>query len=337
MKRKGITKMRILSSFADIKEQHMAVRDSVGWYDFTHHLVEVTGKDASIFLDMIYSNGIAKAKVGRAKYTTMLDDDGTIHDDVVVFRLEDQKFWVSTLYVARLLDWYDRRKGEYDVNYSCITEAWTMYSVQGPKSKEMVNSILAEDVEDQKFFEIRDNKIGDIPVKVARGGYTGEKWGYEIYFAPEQEEAVDSLLTEKGTALGGKKVTDVDVRAMTLPAEGGFILMLDVYGTNPFEVGLEGMIEWDKDFVGKAALEKVKAEGPKRKLFKFTVPGEPLIYGGPKGTVVEKEGVTVGKVTKFAYGFALEKGIGYALVDLDKAKAGDKVIINNLETVLEEK
>ncbi|MBR2789205.1 MAG: hypothetical protein IKD70_01115, partial [Eggerthellaceae bacterium] len=77
--------------------EHMAVRETVGWYFFTHQLMEVTGEDAEAFLDYIFPNNIATLKPGRDRYTTMLDESGEIIDDVVIMRV-DEHFWVSTLF-----------------------------------------------------------------------------------------------------------------------------------------------------------------------------------------------------------------------------------------------
>lgn len=325
----------LLYNDESVKKQHLAVRNTAGWYDFTHKLLEVKGEDATSFLDNIFVNTIAKAKVGGAKYTVMLNEDGIIIDDVIVFRMEENKYWVSTLYIRELIKWFDANKGENKVEYTDITPQWTMYSVQGPKSKDLVSSFLAESVDDQKFFTIRDNKIGDVPVKVARSGYTGEKVGYEIYVAPDQIGVVEAKLAENEKAFGAMEITEVDVMAMTLAAEKGFILMLDIAETNPFEVGFDKTIDWSKDFIGKDALEKIKDQEPKRQLLGFIVDEEEVrIYGGPHGNPVMLNGEEVGKVTKFTHGFTIGKNIGYALVEKAKANIGDKVTINGVDAVL---
>lgn len=179
-----------------------------------------------------------------------------------------------------------------------------------------------------------------VPVKVARSGYTGEKFGYEIYISPEHEDALIAKLETKGAAMDACHVTELDVMVMTLPAEAGFVLMMDIYKTNPFECGFEKSLDWSKDFIGKEALERVRMEGPKRKLVGFTVEdNEALIYGGPlcKGNPLLKNGEIVGRATKYTYGFTCNKNIGYALIDLNKAAIGDTVTINGYEAVLTEK
>ncbi|SHN60121.1 aminomethyltransferase family protein [Desulfitobacterium chlororespirans] len=323
------------------REQHEAVRNKVGWYHFTHQLLEVTGEDATAFLDRIHANPIATLKVGSERYTTILNEDGVIIDDVVVFRLEENKYWISTLYVNKLVKWLDAYKGESKVEYRNITGAWAMYAVQGPLSKELLNCFLAEKIDDQKFFTIRDNKIGDVLVKVNRAGFAGEKVGYEIYIAPEKAALVEAKLEECGKAFGAVRVTEFQLMVWTLPAEKGFYLMCDLNGTNPLEVGLERGIDWNKDFIGKEALVKVKEEGPKRRMLGFTVDEEDMHIEtrslGSSGAPILLDGEEVGRVRKLTYGYTVGKNIGYALVDSGKANIGDKVIINGFEATLTDK
>jgi aminomethyltransferase len=323
------------------REQHEAVRKTVGWYYFTHQLLEVTGKDASAFLDKMFVNPLANLELGGARYTTMLNEAGLIIDDVVVFRLEENKYLISTLYLRDMIAWFDAHKGDSEVEYADITATTDMYAVQGPNSKALLNSFLAKSVDDQKFFTIQDNKIHDVPVRISRTGFTGEKWGYEIYVAPENKDLVESKLTEYGEKFGAVKVTDYTIMVWTLPTEKGFYLMCDIGGTSPLEVGFERGIDWKKDFIGKEALEKVKAEGPQRQMLGFTTDEDnvhisPRNLGGP-GTVVVANGEAVGRVTKFTYGFTAGKSIGYALVDAAKTKVGDRVTVNDYEATLTEK
>lgn len=190
------------------RAEHTAVRSTVGWYYFTHNLVEVVGKDSAQFLDRLFVNPVANLAVGRDRYTTMLNEDGDIIDDVVILRLEENKFWVSTLYPRQLIAWFDGHKADEDVAYQDVTSQYDMYSVQGPKSKELISGLVRDSVDDMKFFSIADNVIDGIPVKINRGGFTGEKLGYEIYVAPEQKKVIEAKLREAAEPLGGRQVTE---------------------------------------------------------------------------------------------------------------------------------
>ena len=331
--------MKLLSTDTRVKAQHDAVRSTAGWYRFTHQLVEVKGKDAANLLDYIYTSSIGKMDVGRAKYTSMLNKEGIFQDDVIIFRIDTDTFWISTLHKPRTLTALEANVGSKDVEFHSITEDWEMFSVQGPKSKDLVNAVLATSIDDLKYFSIADNKIGDTLVKIARSGYTGEEWGYEIYVSIDQKECVVEALEAKAVDFGAMQIDEVDVMAYTLPTEKGYVLITDIFRCNPFEVGMDGNIDWSKEFIGKQALEAVKDMPVSRSLIGLTVADKDAkVHGGPKGAPIYKDGEYVGMVTKFTYGFTVDSNIGFALIENAKAKIGDKVILNHdVEAVLTER
>lgn len=318
------------------RADHEAVRNHAGWYYYTHQLVEVTGKDAVAFLDYIYPKNIGNLSNGRARYTPMLNEKGRIRDDVVVFRMEENKFWISTLYAKRGLLWLDEHKGSYDVEYRDITKEYDMYSVQGPKSKDLVNAVVDAPIDDQKFFEIRDNQMDHIPVKVNRGGFTGEKWGYEIYIAPEHRKALEAKLEECGKGFNARRVTEFQVMVLTLPTEKGYFLMCDLEQCTPLEVpGFDKGINWEKEFVGKEALLKQKEEGIAHILMGFILQDPDAIIDsrdktGEGARVTLPDGEPIGYVTKVTYGFTVEKTIGFMWLEAGKAKVGDTVIVDDI-------
>lgn len=317
----------------EVRAEHEAIRNSVGYYDFTHKLLEVKGPDAKNFLDKMFIAGIGKAKVGVAKYTTMLNEDGIIIDDVIVFHIEEELYWVSTLYIDELIAWFDAHRCCENVEYKEITGITTMYAVQGPNSKAVLNAFLTDPVDNIKYFHIVDDFIGNTPVKIARSGYTGEL-GYEIYCHPDDAKLVESKLEECGKEFNIKQIS-TDVIITSLPREKSFVLMSDLAGTNPLEDGFDWTIDWNKEFVGKAALLKVKEEGAKRALLGFTVDDDAAEVA--VGAEVKVNGQVAGKVTMFTYGYTVEKNIGFALLDVDKAKVGDKADIDGVEAAITER
>lgn len=318
-----------------LRAQHNAVRTTAGWYDFTHRLVEVTGGDACAFLNKMYPANLDQLGVGRAKYTLMLDEDGLICDDVIIFRLEEKKYWISTLYAKDLLKRFGWYAADFDVAYEDVTAQWKMYAVQGPEALAIVNGVIDERADDLKRFHIRDTALGDIPIRVARSGFTGEQLGYELYVPAECHEALEARLAEEAGTAGAMHVTEIDVMAMTLAAEAGYCLMLDLRRCTPYEVGFENTIDWKKDFVGKKALRKVKDQEPARRLVGIEVADpDAIIYGGPHGAEVKKAGKVIGRVTKFTYGYTVEKNIGYALIDNGAAEIGDTVTCNGYDVLI---
>lgn len=323
------------------RKEHMAVRKHVGWYLWTHQLVEVQGEDAQEFLDLLCTKMIATLKVGKERYTTILDENAEIIDDVVVFRLEEQKYWVSTLFAGALIRWMAAHQGEKKVTFADVTAQYQMYAVQGPESTEMVNRLVKNPVDELKFFSFEDNQIEELPVMINRAGFTGEKKGYEIYVAADQADRMEELLHEVGDAMGAVEVTEFQIMAWTLPTEAGFYYMRDLRHTNPMEVGMKKGIGWEKEFIGKEALLKIKEEGPAREMVGFTV-DEPDIYiqgrhlGGP-GQAVLINGEEVGRVYKIVYGYVKEKNIGYILARKNALKPGDKIKIHGYEAEITEK
>lgn len=303
------------------RKEHEAVRKSVGYYDFTHQVLDVKGRDAATFLDKVFVNDIKNMKEGHALYTTMLNEDGKIIDDVIVFRLEENKFLISTLYIDKMIKWFDKFKDGCDLDYKDITSKLTMFAIQGPKSKDLVNKIVDKDISYMKFFTIDENTVGDLDIMVARSGFTGEL-GYELYVESDKKEKLEEKIKTAGEEFGLVNIT-TDVIIGSLPGEKGYVLMSDLEGTNPLEVGYGFTVHWDSDFIGKDALLKAKGN-IKRDLFGFELDGEAEVEAGDP---VFCDGKEIGKVTKFTYGYTIEKFIGYCLIEKDFAVEGKVVEI----------
>lgn len=313
------------------RKEHEAVRNSVGYYDFTHQVLDVNGKDAEDFLDKIFVNDIKNMKNTHALYTTMLNEEGKIIDDVIIFRLEKENYLISTLYIDKMIKWFDKFKNGFDVEYKNITDKLTMFAIQGPKSKELVNKIVDEDISDLKFFTIEDNSLGDITLMVARAGFTGEL-GYELYVESDKKDILEEKIKEAGKEFDLINITS-DVIIGSLPGEKGYVLMSDLEGANPLEVGYGWTIAWDSDFIGKDALLKAK-ENITRDLFGFELLEDGQVEAGD---TVLYDGKEIGKVTKFTYGYTIEKFIGYCMIEKDKAVEGKKVEIKAKAGSLEAK
>ena len=130
------------------RAEAQAVLTNAAWYRWTHDLVKLTGADAEAFLDWILVNKIAGTAVGRGKYTTMLDENGCIIDDLVAMRRSDDMWWLSTLYGPHMVRWFNAHKGDYDVAYEDITQEIDMYAVQGPNSAQVVAELLGQSVDE---------------------------------------------------------------------------------------------------------------------------------------------------------------------------------------------
>ena len=180
------------------------IRRSVGWYRWTHDLVEVTGPDALEVLEKLYVSRISAVPAGRTKYTTMLDEQGEIIDDVIVMHMSEDLFWVSTLYGPRLLPWLEAHAEGKKVSARLITDDWDMYAVQGPDSLVAMEKLLDKPLGEMKRFSVAAGSIDGIPVYVHRSGFTGEN-GFEIYCSAADTAVIRAKITEAVEAAGGRE------------------------------------------------------------------------------------------------------------------------------------
>jgi glycine cleavage system aminomethyltransferase T len=309
------------------RAQHQSVRENVGWFQWTHDLVEVTGTDAGKFLDYLFVNSIYKAAVGRTKYTTMLNEDGKIIDDTIVMHMGENHYWVSTLYAPQFIKWADSHRSGFDVSYRNITDDTVMFSVQGPNSAKMMNALSKSLIDDLKRFQVTDNMIGDVQVKVHRSGFTGEN-GFEIYCAKSDAAAVEAALREIGKSLSAVELDILEVYVRSLSMEKGFALRQDMFGLTPYECGLDWSVDLEKDFVGKDALLRAKEEGPKQLLMGLEFLAESY-EDITQREIVYSRGIPCGFVRSVIYGYTVDKNIGFAVIDSAHAIVGEKVTVGS--------
>lgn len=319
------------------RAQHQAVRENIGWYQWTHDLVEVTGADAGKFLDYLFVNSIYKAEIGRTKYTTMLNEDGKIIDDTIVMHMGEDLYWVSTLYAPQFIKWADAHRNGFQVQYRNITNDIVMFSVQGPNSAKMMEAVLNAPVDALKRFQVADYRIGKADVKVHRSGFTGEQ-GYEIYCKKEDSSVIDAALRETAKQYGAVEMDILEVYVRSLPMEKGFALRQDMYGLTPYECGLDWSVDLGKDFIGKDALLRAKEEGPKHQLVGLELLAESY-EDITQREIVYSFGVPCGFVRAVIYGYTVDKNIGFAVIDSAHAVVGEAVTIgcNDSPAIVTEK
>ena len=285
------------------------IRRSVGWYRWTHDLVEITGKDALDVLDLIYVSDMTKVPAGKTKYTAMLNEAGEIIDDVIVMHMTEDVYWVSTLYGPRLIPWIEEHAAGKDVNARLITYDWDMYAVQGPDSVKAVEALVGEPVGDMKRFSVRSAKVGEVPVCIHRSGFTGED-GFEIYCAADKTAEIKAAIASAVEGAGGREIYTLEVYVRSIPMEKGFALKQDFKAMNPFECGLGWTVCLDKEFIGKEATLRIK-DAPRYQMVGLEFDREST----EDISIWERVylyGVEVGRCSQAIYGYTVDKNIGFA-------------------------
>jgi glycine cleavage system aminomethyltransferase T len=290
--------------------------------------IQIKGPDAFDLTNMIVSRDLYKCAVDECKYVFISAPDGGILNDPVLLRVEEDEFWLSladsdvNLYALGIA----AAKG-MDVTVQEIDVA--PVQIQGPNAKKVLAELFGDRVLDVPYYGLMKAELDGMQVVVSRTGYTSEV-GYEIYLHDASQHGVklwDTVL-EAGKPHGLEVIGPCHIRRI----EGGILAFgADMwYENNPFEVGYHytWMVDLDQeaDFMGKAALAKIKAEGVKQKLVGVDIDGEPL------GSYIDNEmpdffpvsvsGSVVGKVTSACYSPRLEKNIGYAMLPIEHTGPG---------------
>jgi aminomethyltransferase len=265
------------SMYADGPEiEYNAIREAAALIDVSPlYKYLVSGPDAPRFVDRVQVRSGAKLAVNQVFYTCWCDEEGKVVDDGTITRLDETTYrWTAA---DQSLRWFRLNSSGLDVDIQEITETMAAVALQGPRSRDVLESATAEQWGELKYFRRRPSQVEDIPVDVTRTGYTGDL-GYELWVDAERAVSLWDALTLHGGPYGirpaGMLALDV------VRVEAGLILLeVDYTGVraalipeqafSPFELGILGqLVKFDKaDFVGKRALEaEQRAGGPPRRL-----------------------------------------------------------------------
>ena len=309
------------------RAEAQAVRTNAAWYRWTHDLVRLSGEDAEAFLDHMLVNTIAGTEVGRGKYTTMLDEDGKIIDDLVAFHKAEDTWWLSTLYGPHMVKWFDRHNDGFKVSYEDITQEIDMFAIQGPNSAKILTALVDAPVEGMKRFQMIETTASDIAVTVDRGGFTGEL-GFEVYCERGDSEALAQAIAKAAEVCAAPRLKTLEVYVRSLPMEKGMGLRQDYYGLTPFEANLGWSVRMDKDFIGKEALANAHDAGPEHSFVGLEIERESY-EDIAQNEIIYKRGVPVGVCRQMIYGYTVEKNIGFGIVDARKVPLGTRVTIGS--------
>jgi len=312
--------------FADLEAEYWHLVQHVTVWDVSvERQVEITGPDAFAFVNRLTPRDLTRCAVGQGKYVLITAADGGIINDPVLLRLGENHFWLA-LADSDVLLWargvaldagLDVHIGEPDVS---------PLQIQGPKARLVVQALFGDRVAALPYYHFAETALDGIPVIVTRTGWTGEV-GYEIYL---RDGSRGSELWDRVMAAGKpheiRPTGPSDIRRI----EAGILnwgadITLD---NNPYEVGLERLVDERKgaDFIGRGALQRIKAAGVQRKLVGIEIGGGALDLNTTKWPV-KADGKVVGHVTSAVFSPRLRKNIGYALVPTAQAGLGTKLAV----------
>jgi aminomethyltransferase len=310
--------------YAGIVEEHRRVRAAVGLFDVSHMgEFEVEGPEALAVLQRLTTNDAAALEVGQVQYSLLCTPDGGIVDDLTVYRLGPEHF-MATVNAANIDGDWAWVAGEAGVRASGarwrnVSGDTGLVAVQGPRAEALVGRLADGDVAGLGYYRFARGRVAGVAALISRTGYTGED-GFELYVAAGDTPRLWAALLDAGQADG---VGPIGLGARdTLRLEMRYAL----YGndidrtTNPLEAGLGWVVKPAKgDFVGRDAIEKVRAAGPGRRLVGLEMTEAAVArHGYP----VVKDGARVGVVTSGSYGPSVDRYIAMAYVPAALAAVG---------------
>ena len=301
-------------------EEHRAAREDAVLMDLTHmSKLLVQGRDAEKVLNRICANNVA-VPVGRIVYTQWLNERGTIEADLTVTRLaEDCYLLVLVDSIHRhVVRWLEKHMpAEAHVVVTDVTSGYTIISVQGPRSRQLLSGLTTADLSNEAFpyLTIQEMDIGYALVKALRITYVGEL-GWELYVPTEFTLHVFDLLVEAGQDVGLKLAGFQALNTLRIEkAYRDYGYDMDNTDT-PLEVGLGFAVDWTKPkgFVGREALLRKREKGvPEHRLVQFLLQDpEPLLYGGEP---IYREGALVGFLRSGGYGHTLGGAVGLGSIE----------------------
>ncbi|MEM6963987.1 MAG: glycine cleavage system aminomethyltransferase GcvT [Bacteroidota bacterium] len=319
-------------SYAGIKEEHFAVRKSVGLFDVSH-MGEflVKGKGSTELIQKVTSNNVAKLSPGEAQYSCLPNHQGGIVDDLLVYRMEDEADAPSYMLVVNASniekDWnWIKSHNDAGVPMENISYRCGLLAVQGPKAKETLQSLTDVDLDSIKYYDFKVGKMAGVDnVIISATGYTGSG-GFELYTDNENLVALWDAVMEAGTPF------DIQPAGLgardTLRLEMGYCL----YGndiddtTSPIEAGLSWITKVKKgDFNSQPLFAQQKAEGVSKKLVGFVVDDRRV----PRhGYLLEDSAANgIGVVTSGTSSPSLEVPIGMGYVKKEFAAEGTEIVV----------
>ncbi|MBP7173615.1 MAG: glycine cleavage system aminomethyltransferase GcvT [Cloacibacterium sp.] len=313
--------------YSGVTEEHFAVREKVGIFDVSHMgQFFIEGAGSKELLQFVTTNNIDTLEDGKAQYSCLPNEQGGIVDDLIVYKMADEKYFVVVNASNIEKDWKHISKyNSFGAKMTNVSDEMSLIAIQGPKATETLQKLTQTQLSDIPYYHFTVGTVAGVEdVIISNTGYTGSG-GFELYFKNEFAVKLWEELTQAGEEFGlipcGLAARD------TLRLEKGFCL----YGndiddtTSPIEGGLGWITKFDKDFVAKEIIEKHKTEGTSRKLVGFEMQEKAI----PRHDyiVVDVNGKEIGKVTSGTMSPCKKIGLGIAYVVKEHSKIGSDIFI----------
>jgi glycine cleavage system aminomethyltransferase T len=309
-------------SYGDDAAAYRTLVDGVSVWDVgAQRQVEIVGPDAAAFTQYLVSRDVSRIAPGRARYTLVCREDGGILNDPVLLRLGSDRFWLS-LADSDILLWARGVAHGSGMDVAIDEPDVAPLQVQGPRSADALRPLAGSVVDELPFYGFAEIQLEGVPLVLARTGWSGEL-GYELFLCDGTKGGwLWERVFEAGRPFGVRPGGPNHVRRL----ETGLLS----YGTdmdasmNPFELGLDRFVDLDgpDDFIGRAALTRIMADGPARRRVGLLIEGDPITQGPVRWWKAIVEDEPAGVVTSAAWSPSVGANIAFAVLAVEHARAG---------------
>ena len=312
-------------------EEHLRTRTHAGLFDVSHMgEIAVTGPAAISFINYVTSNDTTKLVDGQAQYSALTTPNGTVIDDLLVYRFGPEQLMlvVNASTTDKDWNWITSHHGSNDTKLQNVSAEYCQLALQGPDAKQILQKLTELALGEIKYYHFREGQVDGVPAIVSRTGYTGED-GFEVYADADKAERLWDRILDAGNFGSPEGVLPCGLAARnTLRLEASMAL----YGheldetTTLLEANLGWICKLDKDdFIGRDALLKLKQEGLKRRLIGFEITERGIARDGQEMLV---DGAVVGQVTSGSPAPFLKKNIGMGYIPIEFAHEGQTIQID---------
>ncbi|MEM8744510.1 MAG: glycine cleavage T C-terminal barrel domain-containing protein [Pseudomonadota bacterium] len=312
-----------------LKEYEYITQHVTMWNVAVERQIQVKGPDAADFVNLVITRDVhTKLKTGQGRYVVLCNQYGGIINDPVLLRVADDEFWFS-ISDSDVWAWLQglNAAGKFDVTIHEIDVC--PVQIQGPKAKGLMTKLFGSAIEDVPYYGVMAATLNGMDVEISRTGFSAEV-GYEIYLreATKNADRLWHAVKEAGAEFNLHVIAPSHIRRL----EAGILSWgqdMDVE-TNPFEVGLDWQIDFEKDdFIGKEALKRIHDEGVTEKLVGLRMGGKPLTWYNEDFYLVHADGGPQGYVSSAFWSPSLDTNIALAMMPVEYAEIG-----HNLQVAL---
>jgi aminomethyltransferase len=317
------------ASYGDnVADYWSLVNDVTLWDVACQRQVEITGPDAFEFIQFLTPRDMSRCEIGQCQYMALTNQDGGIVNDAILLRIEEQRFWLSPG-DGDVLWWAMGVAVNSGLDVKVCEPDVSPLQLQGPKSPLVARDLFGDWAVEMKYYRLRETELDGIPLVVSRTGWSGEL-GYELYLRDSQHgDALWERVMEAGKPYDIKPAAPSTVRSI----EGGLLSYVSdiTIDDNPYVIGMGRFVDFDQpgDFVGKAALQQIAAEGADRRLVGIEIDGDALGVPNEEFWDISIDGRKIGHVTRCAHSPRLDRNIGWANVPAGYAEIGKKLVADS--------